>query len=112
MVVLVLLAAPFLVAALLGALLARGWVRTVALLGVGLLIGLAFVLHVYLSAPIDFAHDLSGCECEQYLGRWWDPSLVLSLVAVGLAVWTVGIGVGALLNAVVRLALTVRRPLS
>jgi hypothetical protein len=97
------LGAPFLVAVLLGTALARDWVRTIVLMGVGLLVGLAFVLYFYYSAPVDYQHDLNGCsDCAEYLGRWWEPGFAFFLVGIGYLSWLVGIGVGALLNALLR----------
>jgi uncharacterized membrane protein len=82
--------------AVLGAAFARRAARVYGLFGLGLLIAFLFVLAVYLSAPPDFQHDSSGCShCEQYWGRWWEPSFVFFLAGVGYLSYLLGIGVGA-----------------
>ena len=64
-------------------------------------VGFLLVLLAYLQAPRIY----DGCsDCEQYLGRWWEPVFVGFIVAVGFVTYLVGIGVGALGRAVVGLA--------
>jgi hypothetical protein len=86
----------FLLGALLGGVFARGWLRTYGLFALGLLIGFFFVLAVYLNAPPDYAHDPTGCsDCEEYWGRWWEPSFVVFLAGIGYFAYLLGIGIGA-----------------
>jgi hypothetical protein len=90
--------APLLLGAVLGGFFARGFTRTYAVLGVGLIIGVAVVLAAYLSSPPDFEHA-KGTEGEQFLGRYWDPALVVILVGVGYVLYLVGVGLGAFTRA-------------
>jgi hypothetical protein len=98
---LVWLGGPFLFGLVLGALLGRGPRSLAGLVALGALVGFLLVLLAYLQAPRIY----DGCsDCEQYLGRWWEPVFVGFIVAVGFVTYLVGIGVGALGRAVVGLA--------
>jgi hypothetical protein len=102
---LVWLGGPFLFGALIGSLVLRRRVRRYHLLGLGLLLALAFVAYAYLSAPVDIQHDPNGCsDCEQSLGRWWEPGWVVVLAAVGYVAWVVGLGTGVFLRTLLLLA--------
>jgi chromate transport protein ChrA len=75
--------------------LAQSILRFAAVAGTGLLLAVAFVLAVYLRAPT--AHAPKGCsDCGLYLGRWWEPGVVLVVAAFGLAGWLAGSATGAL----------------
>jgi hypothetical protein len=96
MFVLVWLGGPALLGAALGAALAKGWLRTYGLFGLGLVIGFGVVLAAYLSSAPDAEHDSSGCSnCQQFWGRWWEPKWVFFLTGTGFFVYLIGIGVGA-----------------
>jgi hypothetical protein len=89
---------PFLCAAVLGAAFARGWWRTYALFGLGLLLGLAFIFLGYLSG----SKDPGDCsDCEKYWGRWWEPQFVSALAGVGYFFWLIGIGAGAFFRVII-----------
>src|SRR5712691_9598551 len=85
------------VAAFIGLLLALatgGSRRRVALLiGLGICLSLAWILFAYFSAnPSDQSPDCS--DCGVYLGRWWEPGLVVIIVGANLVAWVVGVFVG------------------
>jgi uncharacterized membrane protein len=97
-----------------GALLAFGtrvgWKRAWILFVLGVVLALGLVIVVYLRAPIDYAHDRSGCsDCGEYLGRWWEPDLVVFVVLVGYVFWSLGVLVGLALTTSFALARS-RRP--
>src|SRR6266851_7632128 len=82
--------------ALAGGLLAAGTGRVRRLMVIGLVLALGLVLVVYLRSPIDYAHDRNGCsDCGEYLGRWWEPTVVGFFAVVGYVAWVVGLIVGA-----------------
>ena len=86
---------PAAVSALSAFVLARNIARLAAVAATGLFLAAAFVLVVYLRAPT--AHAPHGCsDCGLYLGRWWEPGVVLVVAAFGLAGWFAGLGTGAL----------------
>ena len=75
-------------------LLARNIARLAAIAGAGLVLAAVFVFVVYLRSPT--AHAPRGCsDCGLYLGRWWEPGVILVVVVFGLAGWLGGVGVGA-----------------
>lgn len=93
------LGGPALVGGLSAMLAGFRWRRVRLLIAVGLVLALGLVLVVYLRAPIDYAHDRSGCsDCVEYLGRWWEPALVVFIAVVGYVFWSLGIAVGLLLR--------------
>jgi hypothetical protein len=57
------------------------------------LLGFGIVLWAYYSSPPSAA-GYPGCECEDYLGRWWEPSYVIPIVVIGYFIWLFGMGVG------------------
>jgi hypothetical protein len=66
----------------------------------GLVLALALVFVVYLRSPLDYAHDRSGCsDCGEYLGRWWEPALVVFIAAVGYLCWIIGVTIGVMIRA-------------
>ena len=53
-----------------------------------------FVFVVYLRSPT--AHAPHGCsDCGLYLGRWWEPGVIIVVVVFGLGGWLGGAAVGA-----------------
>lgn len=81
------------VAAALAYTLARDRRRVAAIAALGLAFAAVFALVVYLRSPS--AHAPHGCsDCGLYLGRWWEPGVVLVVDTFGLAGWTAGVGVG------------------
>ena len=84
---------PTAVASVSAFLLARNIRRLAAVAGAGLVLAAVFV--VYLRSPT--AHAPRGCsDCGLYLGRWWEPGVILVVVVFGLAGWLGGAGVGAI----------------
>src|SRR5207247_786132 len=76
-------------------LLARNIRALAAVAAAGLVLAGAFVLVVYVRAPA--AHAPHGCsDCGLYLGRWWEPGVVLVVAVFGLAGWLAGSATGAL----------------
>ena len=104
------LGTPFIVGALIGAAFARGhWsTGTAAALGVGL--GFGLVLWAYYSAPLSSA-PYNGCsDCENYLGRWWEPNFVIFIVVIGYFFWLLGIGAGVGLRRLMRTVRETAKP--
>jgi protein-S-isoprenylcysteine O-methyltransferase Ste14 len=92
--VLVWLGPPFLVGALLGAAFAKGWWSTAAVAALGVGLGFGVVLWAYYAAPPGGA-PYNGCsDCENFLGRWWEPNFTILLVVIGYLFWLLGIGAG------------------
>ena len=64
------------------------------LIGCGVCLAIAWSLIAYFSAnPADKRPDCS--DCSVYLGRWWEPGLVLFIVGANLVAWIIGVLVGA-----------------
>jgi hypothetical protein len=98
------LGGPALVGGLLGIGTRFSWRRVRLLMVAGLVLVLGFVLVVYLRSPIDYAHDRNGCsDCGEYLGRWWEPGLVVFLAVVGYILWNLGVVSGVMLRTGARL---------
>jgi hypothetical protein len=68
--------------------------RTAALLGLGALLGLAFVLLAYYSAPTS-ASESNCSDCGYYGGRYWEPQVVIAILVWNLAAWSAAVLVGA-----------------
>ena len=86
------LGTPFTVGALIGAVFARGRWSTAAAAAFGIALGFGLVLWAYYSAPPSSA-PYNGCsDCENYLGRWWEPNFVIFIVVIGYLFWLFGIG--------------------
>jgi hypothetical protein len=67
--------------------------RVGLLIGLGVCLALAWILFAYFSAnPSDQASDCS--DCGVYLGRWWEPGLVLFIVGTNFVAWVAGVFVG------------------
>ena len=96
--VLALLGSPFIVGALIGAAFARGRWSTVAVAAIGVVLGFGIVLHEYYSSSTTY----DGCECENYLGRWWEPSYTIPLVVIAYLFWLFGIAAGVGVRGLVR----------
>ena len=96
--VLALLGSPFIVGAVIGAAFARGRWSTVAVAAIGVVLGFGIVLHEYYSSSTTY----DGCECENYLGRWWEPSYTIPLVVIAYLFWLFGIAAGVGVRGLVR----------
>jgi hypothetical protein len=104
MLVLVWLGLPFIVGALIGAVFARGRWSAAAAAALGIGLGFSIVLWAYYSAPPSSA-PYNGCsDCENYLGRWWEPNFVIFMVAIGYIFWLFGIAAGVWVRRLVRRA--------
>jgi hypothetical protein len=86
--------APLVLGTILGAVFAKGWLRTYGLFALGLLLGFGVVVLAYVTSPPDYQHS-NGTEGRQYLGRWWDPEFVITLTALSYCIYLVGLGLGA-----------------
>ncbi len=74
--------------------LARNVRRLAAIAVSGLVLAAIFILAVYLRAPT--AHAPHGCsDCGLYLGRWWEPGVIVVVDIFGLVGWVAGTGIGA-----------------
>ena len=67
----------------------------------GLVLGLAWFGLALLSAPSDPNHVPNCSDCSYTWGRWWEPQLVVAVLALNLVAWVVGATVGALLRRLV-----------
>jgi hypothetical protein len=95
MFVLIWLAGPFLLAAVLAFLAGGGRIRTYVVLGVGVVFAFGFVLAVYLGSPPDYQHSQGDEDGEMFLGRWWEPSWIMLVATLGYLSWILGVGLGA-----------------
>jgi hypothetical protein len=95
---LVWLGGPFLLGAGLAVLFARGRWRLVALLAFGVVLGFLLLLYAYLQAPPNYSESNGCSDCEEYLGRWWEPVSVTYLAIIGYVLYVIGVGVGALVR--------------
>jgi hypothetical protein len=87
-------AAAGVTALVLGVAVGGTWGRTVALLLLGLALGLALLAAAYLTAtPADQRHDCS--DCYAYLGRWWEPGFAVFVIVLALIAWALGALVGS-----------------
>jgi hypothetical protein len=109
MVIVVGFGAPFLVGVIL-AVLSKGRARFYVLPLLGLLLAFAFVVYGYLRAPTHY-QSTCGSECEEFLGRWWEPQTVIFVVVLGYVSYLVGVGVGLLTRALIK-SLSRPRPVS
>jgi hypothetical protein len=76
------------VAAALVAVLGGGRSRLAAVVGLGVVLAVAFVGVVSVAAP---THRPARCsDCGLYGGRYWEPWFVSLLAAVGLVGWVAG----------------------
>jgi len=74
--------------------LARNVRRLAAVAASGAVLAAVFVLVAYLRAPR--AHAPHGCsDCGLYLGRWWEPGVILVVAIFGVIGWATGAGIGA-----------------
>jgi hypothetical protein len=87
-------AGPGAVAAALALAFATNGRRIAALLGLGALLGLTFVLLAYYSAPT-LASESNCSDCGYYGGRYWEAQLVIARVVWNLAAWSAAVLVGA-----------------
>ena len=110
MVLLVAFGTPFLVGVLLGA-ISKGHARFYVLPLLGLLLAFAFVLYAYLQAPADYSQSNGCSDCEEYLGRWWEPLLVIFFAVGGYVSYLIGVGVALLTRALIK-SLSRTRPVS
>ena len=80
------------VAAALVVVLGGGRSRLAAVVGLGVVLAVAFVGVVYVAAP---THRPERCsDCGLYGGRYWEPWFVSFLAAVGLVGWVAGVVIG------------------
>ena len=63
----------------------------------GVLLGFAFVVVVYLTSAHDYASS-DGIDGELFLGRWWDPTFTVLLAILGYIGWCTGVVVGLLVR--------------
>lgn len=77
----------------LGFLAGRFVARGRYVMALAVLAAVGFLLWQYLAAPTDAAPE--GCsDCGEYLGRWWEPGLVLIVLFFNLLAWSVGASAG------------------
>ena len=72
-----------------GLVVARDLHRLLLVLGTGLLLAALYFPFSYVMA--DTSSDGSRChDCGYYLGRWWQPQLVVIIAVWNYIVWVVG----------------------
>jgi hypothetical protein len=98
MLVLIWLAAPATVAALLALITRVRWERAYILFGVGIALAIGYVLLVYLHAPLDYQHSQGDDDGQMYWGRWWEPQWTSFVAIVGYVSWAMGTVVGLLVR--------------
>lgn len=97
----VLAAAAGVTALVLAIALGGTWRRTVALLLLGIVLGLALLAAAYFTAaPADQRQDCS--DCYVYLGRWWEPGFAVFVIVLALIPWVLGALVGSGIRASAR----------
>ena len=83
-----------------GVMFATTWRRYAWLVAVGLAGGLLWFAAVLLTAGTDHNHYPRSCsDCSYVWGRWWDPPLVVFVLAINLAAWIIGATLGRLVRA-------------
>jgi hypothetical protein len=92
------LVVPFLLGAVLGVVFGRGRWRFGALVALGVLLGFLFVLSAYLAAPPSSSPSDGCSDCGEYLGRWWEPGLVVSVGVFGYVAYLAGLSVGSVVR--------------
>ena len=61
---------------------------------IGVVLGCAYVVWAYYASPPSGA-PYDGCsDCENYLGRWWEPQFTVFLAVIGYILWLLGVGAG------------------
>ena len=92
---------PAAVASVPAFILARNARRLATVAASGVVLAAAFALVAYFRAPR--AHAPHGCsDCGLYLGRWWEPGVILAVAVFGLVGWVIGVGLGATVRRLLR----------
>jgi hypothetical protein len=86
---------PFAVAAAIGFFLVSTPRRYGILVGLGVAAAVGLLVVSYLSAPTEPG---SCSDCEEFLGRWWEPGFTSFFLVLLLAAWAAGLVVGAALR--------------
>lgn len=86
---------PFVLGFVLTALTRLRWPRNGPWMAlVGVVLGCAYVVWAYYASPRSGA-PYDGCsDCENYLGRWWEPQFTVFLAVIGYILWLLGVGAG------------------
>jgi hypothetical protein len=93
---------PLILGAVIGAAFARGWWSTAAVAAIGVGLGFGVALWAYYSSPPSAA-PYNGCsDCENFGGRWWEPTFVLFSVVIGYLFWLLGMGAGVAFRRLLR----------
>ena len=88
---------PLAVAAVLTAATRVSLAKSYWMLILGVVLGFAFVIAVYLASAHDYASS-NGVDGEMFLGRWWDPTFTVFVAIVGYIGWCIGVVVGLLVR--------------
>jgi hypothetical protein len=93
------------IAALVGFALAlafgRTWRRTGALVLLGLVLAVAWlVVGYFMATPSNQPRDCS--DCYVYLGRWWEPGFAVFIIGLTLVAWALGVLLGSATRATTR----------
>ena len=64
----------------------------------GLLLALGWFAFAFLGASTDPSHHPDCSDCSYIWGRWWEPPLVVAVVALNFLGWLVGASLGWLIR--------------
>ena len=73
----------------------RAWI----LVGLGVLVAAAFFVWQWSQASRD---GLACHDCTRFLGRYWEPHLVIFFALLNLAAWSLGVAIGTAAGAMQR----------
>jgi len=79
----------------------RTWRRTGALVLLGLVLAVAWlVVGYFMATPSNHPRDCS--DCYVYLGRWWEPGFAVFIIGLTLVAWALGVLLGSATRATTR----------
>jgi hypothetical protein len=98
------ISSPFVVGLVATALIRIRWPKNgpgMALIGLVLAFGI--VVWTYYHSAHSYAGSQGDEDGEMFLGRWWEPTFVITISLIGCGLWLLGVGAGigitAILNA-------------
>ena len=70
--------------------------RLLLVLATGLALAIALFIAAAVSAPSERPERCS--DCTEWLGGWWEPALVITLLIINLITWTIGATIASFLR--------------